>query len=164
MSPSEIYSYLRLEESSIRFKQVQGRLGNLNPLMLKIRKHIVESIFEFGDKLKQRNLTIHLAVTFADILLQDEKIFDKIKQETLICTCLLLASKFDEIDDNIPLIRDLQKVCAKQRVVGYEEMLKAEQAVLFKLNWDLFKITPMHFLQNLLGQGVVFSNDRVQLA
>ena len=113
MSPSEIYSYLRLEESSIRFKQVQGRLGNLNPLMLKIRKHIVESIFEFGDKLKQRNLTIHLAVTFVDILLQDEKIFDKIKQETLICTCLLLASKFDEIDDNIPLIRDLQKVCAK---------------------------------------------------
>lgn len=75
--------------------------------MLKTRKSMVETIFEFGDKLKQRNLTIHLAVAFLDILLQDDKIFDKIKQETLICTCLLLASKFDEIDDNIPMIKDL---------------------------------------------------------
>mmetsp|Transcript_23047 Transcript_23047/g.22434 ORF Transcript_23047/g.22434 Transcript_23047/m.22434 type:complete len:144 (+) Transcript_23047:653-1084(+) len=29
------------------------------------------------------------------------------------------------------------------------------------MNWDLFKLTPLHFVQNLLGQGVVFSNDSV---
>jgi Cyclin, N-terminal domain/Cyclin, C-terminal domain len=30
-----------------------------------------------GEKLKQRVLTIHLAVVYLDILLQDEKIFEK---------------------------------------------------------------------------------------
>jgi len=30
-----------------------------------------------GEKLKQRPLTIHLAVVYLDILIQDEKFFDK---------------------------------------------------------------------------------------
>ena len=93
--------------------------------------------------------------------MQDDKIFEKIKQEVLPCACLLLASKFDELDDNIPLIRELQKICAKQRIIAYDEVIKAEVTVLFKLNWDLFKLTPMHFLQNLIGQGIVFNNDKV---
>jgi hypothetical protein len=69
----------------------------------------------------------------------------------LPCACLLLASKFDEVDDNIPLIRELQKVCAKTRVIAYDEVIKAEVQLLGKLGWDLFKLTPMHFLQNLIG-------------
>ena len=39
---------------------------------------------------------------------------------------MLLASKFDEVDDNIPLIRELQKVCARTRVIAYDEVIKAE--------------------------------------
>ncbi len=128
---------------------------------MQIRRNLVDWIFEMGEKLKQRILTTHLAVVYLDILLQDEKIFDKIKQEVLPVACLLLAAKFDELDDNIPLIRELQKICARQRVIAYDEVIKAEVAVLSKLNWDLFKLTPMHFLQNLIGQGVVFSNDKV---
>ena len=33
-----------------------------------------------------------------------------------------------------------------------------------RLNWDLFKLTPLHFTKNLIGQGIVFSNDKVLLA
>jgi hypothetical protein len=29
------------------------------------------------------------------------------------------------------------------------------------LNWDLFKLTPLHFIKNLIGQGIVFSNDKL---
>ena len=60
-----------------------------------------------GEKMKQRSITIHLAVSYLDILIQDEKVFDKTKADTLALTCLLLASKFDELDENIPLIREL---------------------------------------------------------
>lgn len=74
--------------------------------------------------------------------------------------CLLLSSKFDELDDNIPLIRELQKILAP-KVIYYDDVLKAENDVLQKLNWDLFKLTPLHFVQNLIGQGVVYSNDRL---
>lgn len=67
---------------------------------------MVDQIFEMGEKLKQRHLTIHLAVVYLDILIQDEKIFEKQRQEVISLTVLLLASKFDELDDNIPLIRE----------------------------------------------------------
>jgi hypothetical protein len=36
MSPSELYSYLRLEESSHRFKAAQGRFVLLSQNMLKV--------------------------------------------------------------------------------------------------------------------------------
>jgi Cyclin, N-terminal domain len=106
----------------------------------------VDLIFEIGEKLRQRILTTHLAVVYLDILLQDTNIFEYIKQDLLPCTCLLLASKFDEVDDNIPLIREIQKVYARIRVIGYDEVVKAEMQLLTKLGWDLFKLTPMHFL------------------
>lgn len=60
--------------------------------------------------------------------------------------CLLAASKFDELDDSIPLIRDLQKVCARSRIIAYDEVIKAEVEILNKMNWDLFKLAPLHFL------------------
>jgi hypothetical protein len=60
-----------------------------------------------GEKMKQRSITIHLAVAYLDILMQDEKVFDSVKPDTVGLTCLLLASKFDELDENIPLIREL---------------------------------------------------------
>lgn len=101
--------------------------------------------------MKQRSLTIHLAVVYLDILIQDPKLFDKIKQEVLTITCLLLASKFDELDDNIPLIREFQKLVSKQVTIPYEEVIKCEADVMRRLNWDLFKLTPLHFVQNLLG-------------
>lgn len=108
-------------------------------------------IFEIGEKMKQRSLTIHLAVVYLDILMQDERIFDKQKSEVITLTCVLLASKFDELDDNIPLIRELQRICARQRVIPYEDVIKCEVFVLRKMNWDLFKLTPLHFVQNLIG-------------
>jgi hypothetical protein len=69
-----------------------------------------------------------------------------VKQEVLPIACLLLASKFDELDDRIPLIRDLQKICARQRVIGYDEVIKAEVMVLSFFNWELFRLTPLHFV------------------
>jgi hypothetical protein len=74
-------------------------------------------------------------------------------------TCLLLASKFDELDDNIPLIRDFVRL-AKAKGFTYEAMQKHEIIMLRALDWDLFKQTPLHFVQNLVGQGVVFSTDK----
>ena len=113
-----------------------------------------------GEKMKQRSITIHLAVAYLDILMQDEAGFQKSKADTVALTCLLLASKFDELDENIPLIRELQRLC-RQTSISYDEVVKCEVQTLNKLNWDLFKLTPLHFVQNLVGQGIVFTTDRV---
>ena len=119
---------------------------------------LIDWIFEIGEKLKQRSLTIHLAVAYLDILMHQPS-FDQTQQDVQALTCLLLASKFDELDDNIPLIREFQRI-AKTKDFTYEDVTKCEVHLLRLLCWDLFKLTPLHFVQNVLGQGVVFSNDK----
>ena len=72
---------------------------------------------------------------------------------------LLLASKFDEIDDNIPLIDELCKaykvvvdsLCLyldgqpKEPYLKIREIKSCELEVLNELDWDLNSITPLHF-------------------
>lgn len=59
--------------------------------------------------------------------MQDDKVFDRgLKAaDTIALTCLLLASKFDELDENIPLIRELQRLC-RQSSISYDEVVKCE--------------------------------------
>lgn len=73
-------------------------------------------IFEVGDKLRQSNLTIHTAACYLDLLLHEyESEMTPDKLHIVAITSLLLAckpislssiAKYDELDDNIPLIRD----------------------------------------------------------
>jgi hypothetical protein len=72
--------------------------------------------------------------------------------------CLLLASKYDELDDHIPMIRDLQKL--SKYLFTYKECQAEEGWILAGLNWNLMNITPMHIVEALLGLGVVFEDDR----
>ena len=88
---------------------------------------MLELICEVGDCLKQSQLTIHLAVEYMDRFLllrlntignitlseNDTDLFTRLLEgysaDEIALTNLLLASKFDEIDDNIPLIQELSK-------------------------------------------------------
>lgn len=69
------------------------------------------------------------------------------------------SAKFDEIDDNIPMIQQLQKN-SKFRL-SYEGFKQNEIHILKELDWDINVQTPIHFLKSLLGQGIVFQNDHV---
>ena len=78
-----------------------------------------------GTKFKQRKLTIHLACYYLDLLASlemgsqevaerelktpESKKSYKRKMEIKALMCMMVASKYDELDDNIPLIRDFQK-------------------------------------------------------
>ena len=104
-----------------------------------------------------------------------QRLLGKYNMEQLAATFLLLASKFDEIDDNIPLIEEMCKTykIVKENLdlrydkVTSKEMLKikdikaCELEVLYELDWDLNSITPLHFTMNFIFQGLIFTNDMV---
>ena len=73
--------------------------------------------------------------------------------------CLMAASKYDELDDRIPMIKELQKLA--KFAFTYKEGLEGEGEVLMQLNWNLNVITPLHFVQSLVGMGVIFENDKI---
>lgn len=68
---------------------------------------------------------------------------------TLAITCLLLASKYDELDDRIPFIIDLTRVLKNVATLKHSEVLKMESKLLFAFDWDLMIITPLHFVYSL---------------
>eukprot|EP00347_Sterkiella_histriomuscorum_P013562 403364240 len=97
-----------------------------------------------------------------DMLLQtpvNEKVRDK-HMNLKAQMCLLLASKFDELDDYIPMIRDFQKLARYE--FSYRECKDEEEAVLRQLGWSLGFITPYHILDSLISQGVIFEDDKIR--
>ena len=85
----------------------QASLTKDTPFLSK-RKSLVDWLFEVGDKLEQRTLTIHQAVRYLDIVLHNQP--GRARTDTLAVTCLFIASKFDELDDKIPLLKTLIKI------------------------------------------------------
>ena len=163
---------------------------------------MLELICEVGDCLKQSQLTIHLAVEYMDRFLllrlntignitlseNDTDLFTRLLEgysaDEIALTNLLLASKFDEIDDNIPLIQELSKghslvrdsldsgfllsqskdrprLTKNRSYPGFHAIQRCELYLLRVLCWDLNTITPLHFVQNHLYQGILFTNDRL---
>ena len=73
-------------------------------------------------------------------------------------TALFLASKYDEIDRNIPYIRDFGEVSSRGKYT-WSEVTKCETAFLNLLNWNLYTLCPMYFLSPLLTLGLIFEDD-----
>ena len=66
----------------------------------------------------------------------------------LASTCVILASKFYEIDDNLIMICDLQKELKNQNHVKliYEEVQRTEIELLNKLEWNLLRASPLDYV------------------
>lgn len=64
-------------------------------------------------------------------------------------SALLLASKYIELDDNIPFIQDLRNLGLK--AYSTEIFIKSEKVLLKALNWELMIITPLHFAECILN-------------
>lgn len=113
------------------------------------------------------------------------QLFGEHSVDAMAVSCLLLASKFDEIDDNIPLITEfckahglvrdsldggflqsqssMPRLSSNRSQICFERIRKCEVELLSVLQWDLNRVTPMHFVQNFLYQGAVFTNDEATL-
>ena len=67
-------------------------------------------------------------------------------------TCLILACKFTERDDNIPLITDLIKFSSRKLALvatfTYEHVTRHEMEIMRCLDWDLFRATVLSFIEN----------------
>lgn len=84
-------------------------------------------------------------------------------------TVLLIASKHEEIDDNIMSISNLQDYVKKQMVSQYRrdshlipsfsQVVECERKLLNFFKWDLKFILPLQMLRSYLANGVLFSNE-----
>ena len=76
----------------------------------------------------------------------------------------MIASKYDELDENIPLISDLQRLISSslplnEHSPSFNEIVECERTVMKFFNWDLMMLLPVHFVKNMLSNGVIFENE-----
>lgn len=70
------------------------------------------------------------------------------------------------MDENIPLIRDLQRYYTRVlptsvTVPSFEEIVECERSLMHFFKWDLMVVTPTLILKLLLANGIFFDNEDV---
>ena len=83
-------------------------------------------------------------------------------------TFFLIASKHEELDDNIPLIKDLTRYFCRVLPTSvstptFEEIVECERSLMIHFKWDLMIITPSVIVQSLMANGIVFDNEDIEV-
>eukprot|EP00347_Sterkiella_histriomuscorum_P023502 403334403 len=79
-------------------------------------------------------------------------------------TCFLIASKYDELDENIPMIKDLIRYYSRFLPAGisaptFTQIVECERQIMKFLNWELMLVTPTMILKLMLANGILFENE-----
>lgn len=79
-------------------------------------------------------------------------------------TCFLIASKFEELDENITLIKDLIRYFTRilpnaVAAPTFIDVVECERELMVFYNWDLNVTTPTILTKLLIANGVVFDNE-----
>ena len=121
-----------------------------------------------GKRFGQQDDINHFAVELLDrLFLSKAEAISEVSDKNLTLfqlTCFLLSSKHDELDENIPQIKDLSRFFVRvlpstRNPPSFDEVVECEREVLMYFNWDLMILIPAHFVRILLANGVVFENE-----
>jgi len=70
-------------------------------------------------------------------------------ENLLAATCLLIASKFYEIDENLILVSDIQKELSESdlniRLRGFS-VYRTEIEILKRMNWNMLRPLPLDYM------------------
>lgn len=82
-------------------------------------------------------------------------------------TCFLIASKHDELDENIPLIKDLTRYYCRVLPTSvstptFDEIVECERSLMNFFRWDLMFVTPTIIVNSMLANGIIFDNEEIE--
>lgn len=127
---------------------------------------MINVMFEIGKRFKQRDETTHLAVDLIDrfFISSGKKEFSAKLMALYECTCFMIASKYEELDENITLIKDLIRYFTRilpnsVAPPTFNEVVECERELMVFYNWDLMIVTPTVLTKLLIANGVVFDNE-----
>ena len=83
----------------------------------------------------------------------------------MLTTCFLIASKYDEIDDQLVFINDVQKYYARLGQTAnnwsptYTDVVETERMLMNFYGWDLGFVMPIHYVEMYLANGCLFESE-----
>lgn len=135
-----------------------------------------------GIRFGQARETIHIAVELIDSYYLarcqalDETVFKREYMDPKVVilhqvTALLIASKYDEIDDNITAIKDLRHYITSQLhlqnkrreiasyVPTFDDVVECERAMLHHFDWQFNFLLPLHFVRLFMANGIIYRGE-----
>lgn len=128
----------------------------INHLMKHNRRKIIIKIKEFIVQNRLSKTLIFNAIFYLDVLLSSNTM---INIDKLGIGALILSIKFNELNNKNPYMREYRFIYGNYFNFYDNELIQIEMICLKKLNYFLNHIQPIHFLQILLINGIVFSSD-----
>jgi len=132
-----------------------------NPEYLEARRTLIEWIFNASSKLNLSKRTSHLAALYTDlILMPKDNSLHSDKYHTIALCCLIIATKFIELDIKLPYFRDFIK--ASKIEIERFVIQDTEINLLRLLDWNLRVPTVYEIIMNFLTGGILFPYEHCQ--
>ncbi|KAF0290549.1 Cyclin-J [Amphibalanus amphitrite] len=143
----DIFSYfLRKEKTGMTFRCRSPQLGE--------RRRLVDMLRLVGERLQLGNTSVHLAVRLLDLFMDNHRV--EVAHLSLVALgCLLLATKFEDRDLNVPHVPELHRLVP--HCYPLRDYRAVEAILLEFFSWNLSLVTVAHFVEFLatrvLGRG-----------
>ncbi|XP_015271360.1 PREDICTED: LOW QUALITY PROTEIN: cyclin-J-like protein [Gekko japonicus] len=142
---AEIHQTLRLKELKLPvYKAHSSQMG--------MRRYLADLLTILSSRCQLCPTARHLAVYLLDLFMDRYDV--AVKQLCVISVaCLLLASKFEEKEDRVPKLEQLNSFASLfclNPVLTKKDLLKMELLLLESFNWNLCLPTPAHYIDYYL--------------
>lgn len=146
---ADIHQALRYKE--LKLPSYKGQSPQLN-----LRRYFADLIAIVSNRFKLCSTARHLAVYLLDLFMDRYDI--SIQQLHIVAlSCLLLASKFEDKEDRVPKLEQLNSLgCMTNMnlVLTKQNLLHMELLLLETFDWNLCLPTPAHFIEYYLSIAV----------
>ncbi|NWU63049.1 CCNJL protein, partial [Pterocles burchelli] len=117
-----------------------------------MRRYFIDFLTVLSNRCDLCPTARHLAIYLLDLFMDRYDITVK-QLHTISFACLLLASKFEEKEDKVPKLENLNNLaymCNVNIVLNKKDLLRMEMLLLENFNWNLCLPTPAHYIDYYL--------------
>ncbi|XP_075889032.1 cyclin-J-like protein [Nelusetta ayraudi] len=141
---------------SLRIKELKLPVYRAHSPQIGMRRYFADLLAILSNRYHLCPTARHLAVYLLDLFMDNYDV--AVKQLYVIAlSCLLLASKFEEKEDRVPKLEQLNSLgfmCSMNLVLNKKDLIKMELLLLETFDWNLCMPTPAHFIDYYLHAAV----------
>ncbi|XP_007474025.1 cyclin-J-like protein isoform X1 [Monodelphis domestica] len=137
---------------TLREKELKLPVYKAQSPLLESRRYFVDLVSVLSNHCKICPTARHLAVYLLDLFMDRYSVTAK-QLHIVAIACLLLASKFEEKEDRVPKLEQMNSLgllCSHQLVLSKKELLQTELLLLEAFGWNLCMPTPAHYVDYYL--------------
>ncbi|XP_030594507.1 cyclin-J-like protein [Archocentrus centrarchus] len=141
---------------SLRIKELKLPAYRAHSPQIGMRRYFADLLAILSNRYQLCPTARHLAVYLLDLFMDHYDV--AVRQLYVIAlSCLLLASKFEEKEDRVPKLEQLNSLgfmCSLNIVLNKRDLIKMELLLLETFGWNLCMPTPAHFIDYYLHASV----------